>query len=177
MSYTGFVFPSAAAVIAVVGCALLSPLSAQHTQFAKATTDATSAGTSLGSAFRPSVPLVSYAARLRTLPPEGPMSSRGSNVAKGALIGGGVGLAVGIAAYVVQKNQCDPALDDCGDLDVYACPIAAGFTVLGVIIGTLVGLLVPTGDSDTNAGIGPGGLRLAVIPAGQRIAVGVNLRF
>jgi hypothetical protein len=105
------------------------------------------------------------------------LSSRGSNVRKGALIGGGVGLAVGIAVVVAAKNQCDPALEDCGDIDHYAIPIAAGGTVLGVMVGTLVGLLVPASDSDTDAGIGPGGMRLAVIPAGQRIAVGVNLRF
>jgi hypothetical protein len=106
------------------------------------------------------------------------MPGRGSNVAKGALIGGGVGLVVGIAAAVVYMNwECDPALEDCGELAHYAPLVAAGFTVLGVVVGTVVGLVASADDSDTDAGIGPGGMRLAVIPAGQRIAVGVNLRF
>jgi hypothetical protein len=172
------VSPAAAALIAVVGLTPRSVLSAQDSQFADATTDAASAGTSLGFPLRSHVPVVSTAAGSTMLLPEGPMASRGSNVAKGALIGGGVGLVVGITAAVAYKNQeCEPALEDCGELDLYAPAIAAGFTVLGVAIGTLVGLATPAGDSDGAAGIEPGAMTLAVIPSGQTIAVGLGLRF
>jgi hypothetical protein len=109
--------------------------------------------------------------------PEPAPSSRGSHVAKGALIGGGLGLAIGIVAGIAYSNQeCDPR-DDCGELDTYAPVIAAGITVVGIGIGALVGLSSSTGDPNETTGADAGALTLAVISSDRSIGVGASLRF
>jgi len=169
--------PAAAALLLLLVWTRGSQLAAQEQPFGDSTDYADSTYAAVPFLLA-STPSELTALGLEVALPKPAPSSRGSHVAKGALIGGGVGLAVGIAAAIAYSNQeCDPLRDDCGELDMYAPVVGAGIMVAGVIIGTVVGLIVPAGNSDETTGTDPDGVTLAVISSGRSIGVGASLRF
>jgi hypothetical protein len=168
---------AAAGLALLLGWTQVSQLEAQESPFRDSTNYADSAYAAL-SLLSAGTASELTALGLNVALPEPAPSSRGSHVAKGALIGGGVGLALGIAVGIAYSNQeCDPLRDDCGELGLYAPLIGAGITVAGVVIGTVVGLTVPAGDSDETTGADPGGVTLALISSGRSLGVAASLRF
>jgi hypothetical protein len=171
-------FPTVAALVSLLGWIGGSELLAQDSQFGGTTPRVALADTSRPSILPPRSQLLLNALSVKLAMPEPAPSSRGSNVAKGALIGGGVGLVIGIAAGIAYSNQeCDPARDDCGELGAYAPALAIGITVVGAGIGALVGLSSTTGELDETKERDPGGVTLVMISSGQSIGLGASLRF
>jgi hypothetical protein len=168
--------PAAAALVLLLVWTRGSQLAAQDYPLGDSTNYADSAYAAVPFVLA-STPSELTALGLKVALPKPAPSSGGSNVGKGALIGGGVGLAIGIGAALAFKNQeCDPP-DDCGELGTYAPVIAVGITVLGAAIGALVGLSSTTGDSDETTGTDPGDVTLALVSSDRSIGIGASLRF
>jgi len=168
--------PAAAALLSFLVWTRGSQLAAQDSPLGDSTNYADSVYAAVPFVLA-STPSELTALELNVVLPKPARSSGGSNVGKGALIGGGVGLAIGIGAALAFKNQdCAPP-DDCGELSTYAPVIVVGTTLVGAAIGALIGLGSATGNSDEKQGTDPGGVTLAFISSDRSIGLGARLRF